>query len=115
MLQCSQATGVPAVSHLFILQMSDFREWQKTRKEISLQQLEEFFPGTCEQFAFGEAPPEKIFWYRGDVWITQQNDGAGSYFWLYIERDDYTSEDLEILEMRMYLWAYDENCQRSPF
>ena len=89
--------------------MSKFREWQETRKEISLQQLEEFFPGTCEQFGFDEVPPEKILWYRGDVWIAQQNDGVSSYFWVYFERDEYTSQDLEIPEMRLYLWGIDEN------
>lgn len=88
--------------------MVTFAEWQQTRKEISLQQLEEMYAGTSETFGFNEAPPEKIFEYDGGAWITQQRDGEGSYFWTFIERDDYTSEDVETLEMRLFLYSLDE-------
>jgi hypothetical protein len=85
--------------------MSKFRDWQETRKEISLQRLEELHPGASDTFGYDEAPPEKIFEYEGDCWISQQNDGDGSYFWTFIERDDYASEDIEMLEMRLFLWV----------
>ncbi len=89
--------------------MSAFKEWQQTRKEVSLQQLEDSFPGTSETFGFDEAPPEKIFSYEGDAWITQQSDGSGCYFWTFIEKVEYSCENVEPLEMRLFLYCLDED------
>lgn len=90
--------------------MSAFTDWQASRREITPAELEALHPGTCETFGFDEAPPEVIYSYRGEVWITRNRDGNGPYFWLYLERDEFTSTELEELEMRLYLWFCDEGC-----
>lgn len=91
--------------------MSKFRDWQETRKEVSVEDFKKIDFDAVELFALEESPPEKIFVYRGGHWIMQNNDGAGSYFWLFIERDEYCDLDLEVSEMRLHLWAIDENCE----
>jgi hypothetical protein len=94
---------------------SKFIDWIETRREISLEEFDRIFSGTLENFGFDEAPPEKIFIYRGDVWIALLNHSSvrqeNRFFWTYIEKDDYESCNLEDLEMRLYLWAIDENCE----
>lgn len=91
--------------------MTAFTDWQASRQEITPAQLETLFPGTLENFGFDEAPPARVYLYRGDVWITQNCDGSGPYFWLFLEREEYSSTDLEVLEMRAYLWFLDEGCE----
>lgn len=91
--------------------MSKFREWQETRKEVSVEKFKKINFDAVELFGLEESSPKKIFVYRGGHWITQNNDGAVSYFQLFIERNEYRDFDLEVSEMRLYLWAIDENCE----
>lgn len=93
---------------------SKFIDWVETRKEISLDEFEKEYTGSVENYGFDEAPPEKIFTYRGGVWIALLNHSSNKqevrFFWTFIERDEYTSDDIEDLELRLYLWAQDEDC-----
>lgn len=93
---------------------SKFIDWVETRREISLDEFEQKFPGAVDNYELDEAPPEKIFIYEGDVWIALLNHSSDKqevhFFWTFIERDEYTSDDIEDLELRLYLWAHDEDC-----
>ena len=84
-----------------------FYNWQQTRQEITLQEFAQKFLDVYEDWKLEEAPPERIFLYRGDYWIfeTEPNN-----FHVHMERDEYNENYLEVAEMRLFLWAYDENC-----
>ena len=84
-----------------------FYDWQQTREEITLQDFAQKFPDIYEDWEIEESPPERIFIYRGDYWIFESEP---SNFLVHIERDEYNEDYLEIAEMRLFLWAYDENC-----
>lgn len=91
---------------------SKFIDWIETRQEISVFDLEKLHPGTISACELDDRT-KKIFIYRGEHWIAQNNDTgieSGDYFWTFIERDDYSSNDIEDLELRLYLWAQDEGC-----
>ena len=91
---------------------SKFIDWVETRREISIFDLEKLHPGTISACELDDRT-KKIFIYRGEHWIAQNNDTGiegGDYFWTFIERDDYSSNDIEDLELRLYLWAQDEGC-----
>lgn len=94
---------------------SKFINWVVTRREISLDKFKQKYPGAVENYKFDEAPPEKIFVYRGGVWIALLNHSSDKqevrFFWTFIERSEYASGDIEDLELRLYLWAIDENCE----
>ena len=91
---------------------SKFIDWVETRREISIFDLEKLHPGTISACELDDRT-KKIFIYRGEHWVAQNNDtGADGddYFWTFIERDDYSSNEIEDLELRLYLWAHDEGC-----
>jgi hypothetical protein len=77
-------------------------DWQKTRKEISLQELEKLFPGILESFGYEKFPPEKIFLYEGDFWIAQLDNGNYS---LNLESSIHVSTSIEKLESILFDWA----------
>jgi hypothetical protein len=91
-----------------LLLMSAFIDWQAGRREITPAELEALHPGTLETFGFDEAPPEVIYSYPGEVWITRNRDGSGPYFWLCLESEEFTSTELDQLEQRLHLWSLDE-------
>ena len=97
----------PTPLHLPLLLMSAFTDWQAGRREITPAELEALHPGTLETFGFDEAPPEAIYSYPDDVWLTQNRDGSGPYFWLFLEREEFTSTELDQLEKRLYQWLLD--------
>lgn len=84
-----------------------FHNWQQTRQEITLQEFAKKFPDIYEDWGIEEAPPERIFVYRGGYWIFESEPNV---FRVHIERDEYNEDYLEVAEMRLFLWAYDENC-----
>ena len=91
---------------------SPFARWQASKRFASLEELELLHPGTVESFALDEAPPLGVLLYEGEVWILCCERGSSAVdFETHIERDTYCSEDLELLELRLYLWFRDEGCQ----
>jgi hypothetical protein len=88
--------------------MSKFRDWQATRKEISLQQLRENSPTMIRELDVDEFVPDEIFSYDSvcgygkEIYIARQ----GCRFASAINGEFFSSELLEILEMRLFLWAY---------
>lgn len=90
---------------------SPFARWQDSKRFASLEELELLHPGTIEAFALEEAPPMGVLLYDGDLWALSCNDGYGKYFRTHIERETFESEELELLELRLYLWFRDEGCQ----
>ena len=86
---------------------SPFVRWQASKRFASLEELELLYPGTLETFALEEAPPMGVLLYDGGVWVLSCNDGYGKYFRTHIERETFESEELELLELRLYLWLFD--------
>lgn len=98
----------------FSSESSPFASWQASRRFASLEELELLHPGTCETFALEEAPPLGVLLYEGDVWILvcERGPGPGAVdFETHIERETLCHEELELLELRLYLWFRDEGCQ----
>lgn len=87
---------------------SSFAAWRASREEISLEKFAELYPELCESLAYQESPPERIFLYWGHYFIVETEPGN---FWLYIERDEHNEPYLDVQEMRLWLWCYDENCE----
>lgn len=93
---------------------SPFARWQASKRFASLEELELLHPGTLETFALEEAPPLGVLLYEGDVWILVCERGPGPNavdFETHIERETFCHEELEPLELRLYLWFRDEGCQ----
>lgn len=84
-----------------------FHNWQQTRQEITLQEFAQKFPDIYEDRELEEAPPKRVFLYRGDYWIFETEPNS---FLVHIESYEYNEDYLEVAEMRLFLWAYDENC-----
>ena len=89
------------------LSPSPFASWQSSKRFASLEELELLHPGTLELFALEEAPPVAVLLYDGDVWALACSDNCGQYFRTHIEREAFESEELELLELRLYLWLRD--------
>ena len=87
---------------------SGFRDWQQTCKVIDLEEFAEKFPETYEEWELEQSPPENIFLYRGDYWIFETEPNT---FLVLIEKNEYVDNCLEIIEMTLFLWLHDENCQ----
>ena len=91
---------------------SPFARWQASKRFASLEELELLHPGTLETFALEEAPPLAVLLYEGDVWILCCERGSNAVeFETHIERETYCCEELELLELRLYLWCRDDGCQ----
>lgn len=85
---------------------SGFRDWQATRKVISLEEFAQKFPDIYKDWELEQSPPECIFLYHGDHWILESEPRN---FQLHIERDEWNEFCLEIQEMRLFLWCWEEN------
>lgn len=84
---------------------SGFKDFQDSRKVISLEEFCKKFHEAADWLLHEESPPEKIFVYENEFWIAETQPG---WFFLYLERDEYNCSELEIQEMRLYLWLWEE-------
>lgn len=89
--------------------MSKFRDWQNSRKEVSFEYFKEMYPNSASFLESQEFPIGQVFIYRDSTWIAEQDRGFISAYYTYI-RDHYEgNENMEILEMRQYLYQYDRD------
>ena len=88
------------------MQSSRFKEWQKSCKEISLEDFERRYPNAAKSLK----SIEKVFIYQDGSWIAQCELMSNvSCFYCYIEHFYRFSDYFDIAEMRLFLWNYRDN------
>ena len=87
---------------------SKFRDWQESRKEISYKEFAEKYPNSARFIASEDFHVERIFVYRDGTWIVKRSyNKSWPHFLAYISNEFHSSEDMEMIEMRQYLYQYD--------